>query len=72
MLIYLVGQDKKSEDDNDIVPSNSVENQENPGTGGMERVKAPPPVDRVSIPGLDLETGWVDNVQEQRQCTFTR
>ena len=66
MLIYLVGQDKKPDDD--LVPSES-ETLENPA-GGMERIK--PPADRVSIPGLDLETQWVDNVQEQRKCTFSR
>ena len=70
MLIYLVGQDKKSEDDDRIPSESAHENLENLAVG-MERVK-PPARNRVSIPGLDLETGWVDNVQEQRKCTFSR
>ena len=64
MLIYLVGQDKKSVEDESI-----QETLENPG-GDMEGIN--PPGDRVDILGLDVDSHWDDNVQEQRQCTFTR
>lgn len=68
MLIYLVGQDKNKNGENDSDPSE--ENLENPA-GGMDQIKQHP-AEKVNILGLDLETHWVDNVQEQRQCTFSR
>ena len=66
MLIYLVGQDKKT-GENDEPTEENLENPE----GDMEGITRAP-AERVNILGLDLEAHWDDNVQEQRQCTFSR
>lgn len=64
MLIYLVGQDKKSE-------------EEEVGATALSRPSGAPcdgatPEEEKNPLGLELDPYWVDDVQEQRICTFTR
>lgn len=64
MLIYLVGQDRKSDDEEGAMgPSPTTGDQE----PDKQEVGSP-----VNPLGLDIGPHWVDYVQEQPACTFSR
>lgn len=69
MLIYLVGQDKKADEAEEGAMGPSPETQQNQH-GAQSEVGSPDM--EVNPLGLHIDPYWVDNVQEQRACTFSR
>ena len=65
MLIYLVGQDKKPEEEAVGATALSQPPSGPPKDGGTPEEESNPL-------GLELDPYWTQDVQEQRTCTFSR
>ena len=67
MLIYLVGQDKKGEDGEEgaIISPNAAPSGQIQSDSDVEQEIYNPS-------GLPVECSWNRQVQEERECTFTR
>jgi len=67
MLIYLVGQDRKSDEDEEGAAGSNAQHEapQSPDPGS-------PCIPESNPLGLKIDPYWVENVQEQPVCTFSR
>lgn len=65
MLIYLVGQDRQPEEEEDGATALTVPLSGPPSDGGT-------PEEEQNPLGLELDPYWMDDVQERKACTFAR
>lgn len=70
MLIYLVGQDRKGEEDEEgaMGPSSGPAHTQQDAQSEV----GSPVAELNPLRGLKIDPYWVDNVQEQPECTFSR
>lgn len=66
MLIYLVGQDRKSEEEDEGATALPGPLSGPPDDGGKMDEDYSNPL------GLEMDPYWQEDVQEQRVCTFSR